>query len=62
VETYQEMRRQAEETLASRTGRFVDQHRDGLARRFESEEQQLEYERIVREYYALLRRAKARLG
>lgn len=62
METYQEMRRQAEEALASRTSRFVDQHRDGLARRFESKEQELEYERIVGEYYALLTRAKARVG
>jgi hypothetical protein len=61
METYEGMRRQAEQTLASRTGRPVDQNVDGLARRFESKEQQLEYERIVREYYSLLARAKAKL-
>jgi hypothetical protein len=62
METYEGMRRQAEEALASKTARLADPYSEELARRFESKEEQLEYERIVREYYSLLTRAKASLG
>ena len=62
MKTYKAMRRQTEQTLASRTGRPIGQNVGGLDRRFESKEEELDYEKIVREYYALLARAKAKLG
>jgi hypothetical protein len=60
MEASEGMRRQAEQKLASRLTRPVDRNEDRLARRFASKEQQLEYERIVREYYSLLARARAK--
>jgi hypothetical protein len=62
MERYERLRRQAEQAERSRIAGRVHQSRDGHAPRFESREQQLEYEMILREYFSLLEQAKASLG
>jgi hypothetical protein len=62
METYEGMRRQVDQTPAAKAGRRAHQDGDARAPKFESNEQELEYQRIVREYYSLLARAKAGLS